>query len=203
MNKIKRNRHRAAIYRHLSESYYPPGGEIREKMRNIIDDLCEVYPDLVRHIPNGDECITDLQRDFSRLFVGPVRPLAPPYGSVYLEAPGRVMGDSTLEVMGLCREAGLAIDDVLIPDHIAFELEFADYLVLGENSCLENGDKDGILLYEKVFSDFITTHFAKWVHEFAKRVAEQADTVFYRDLAEFTDFFIHEEAGDLRKSPEQ
>ncbi len=48
-----------------------------------------------------------LKVEFSKLFVGPYKLFAAPYGSVYLDDERKVMGDSTLDVKNRYREAGL------------------------------------------------------------------------------------------------
>ena len=203
MNNARRNRYRETIYRRLSESYYPPDAAIMEKVGDMNDCVCEIYPELVRYLPNSAEGIAVLQSDYNRLFVGPIRPLAPPYGSIYRESPGRVMRNSSYEVLDLCGKAGFSADDVLIPDHIAFLLEFAEYLLRRGNSCLESGDARDAARFADIFMELVTAHLARWARDFSQRVSERSDTAFYRDLALFTDLFIHEEADWLAKSRER
>ena len=65
-----------------------------------------------------------LKSDFSRLFIGPFKLLAPPYGSIYLDGNSCLMGASTMEVRQLYRNEGLNPVIKEAPDHIAIELEF-------------------------------------------------------------------------------
>jgi putative dimethyl sulfoxide reductase chaperone len=87
-----------------------------------------------------EEVLEALPVDYTRLFIGPFSPLAPPYESVY--RGGEVMGASTAAVMGLYRMAGfdLSGDFHEAPDHIAAELEFVYVLQAGQSQCKMAGE---------------------------------------------------------------
>ncbi|HDH01197.1 MAG TPA: molecular chaperone TorD, partial [Nitrospirae bacterium] len=86
----------------------------------------------------------DLCVEYAKLFVGPFELLAPPYGSVYLDDGGRVMGDSTMRVIEAYQKEGLSGNDDFkdLPDHIAVEMEFMSYLIYKERETLERSDFD-------------------------------------------------------------
>ena len=69
---------------------------------NIARQRSQAYADLARAFSEAEP---GLEREFTRLFLGPGRPVAHPYESVYRE--GRTMGDTTLDVRRRLTEEGL------------------------------------------------------------------------------------------------
>ncbi|MHA2068539.1 MAG: TorD/DmsD family molecular chaperone [Candidatus Thorarchaeota archaeon] len=148
----------------------------------------------------GTSNISSLTIDYSKLFVGPYKLLAPPYGSVYLENTTRVMGDSTLDVKNRYAEEGLLVDLKEAPDHIAIELEFMYYLISKEIETALNSDAVSTAAYLEKQKDFLGTHLGVWVSDLASNIAANAETVFYRNLARLTDSFVKEDLKVLSQT---
>ena len=53
------------------------------------------------------DALQDLLVDYTRLFLGPVQPLAKPYGSFWLSGETTLMQDSTQQVLELYAQARL------------------------------------------------------------------------------------------------
>ena len=81
-----------------------------------------------------------LEQEFTRLFLGPGRPVAHPYESVYRE--GRMMGETTLDVRRRLAEEGLTANGQRLPDHVAIELAFMAHLTAREALAWDAGDSD-------------------------------------------------------------
>ena len=186
---------RADAYKVLAECYYLPD----EKLLKTLDDLGKAYggffSQVVRSAPKAD----DLDRhkvDYSRLFLGPFKLLAPPYGSVYLE-DGKLMGNSTFAARDLYEQEGLDIVLKDAPDHINAELEFMYFLVLKEAEARDNSDfKEAARLREKQAS-FLQIHLGRWVRPFAHNIEINAQTEFYKALGLATKNFVLEDLGRL------
>lgn len=117
--------------------------------------------------------IAELSSDYTRLFIGPYKLLAPAWESVYRSADRLVCQQSLLEVKELYREAGLVLNTGnFLDDHIGIELEFMSYLY--KNNINELKEK------------FIREHLIKWVPLFCNDIIKHAQTSFYKDLALFT-----------------
>ncbi|MHC4280926.1 MAG: TorD/DmsD family molecular chaperone [Planctomycetota bacterium] len=116
---------RADSYKLLSECYYLPDNALMQKIADIAK-TDKIFAELVDCIPPAVE-LESLIIDFTSLFVGPFKLLAPPYGSVYLEH-NKFMGDSTIDVGKFYEDEDLDIVIKDAPDHIAMELEFMYYL---------------------------------------------------------------------------
>lgn len=180
---------RADSYKFLSECYYLPDEKLIKMLNGLKKPMGQPYWEIAKCIPrmNGIEL---LKIDYSKLFVGPYRLLAPPYGSVYLENNGRIMGDSTMDASNRYREEGLDIAIKEAPDHIAVELEFMYFLIFKEIEALENSEWGSVANYIKKQKDFLKIHVGMWVSEFADTIEKNAETQFYKNLSRATRSFI-------------
>ncbi|MHC4290587.1 MAG: TorD/DmsD family molecular chaperone [Planctomycetota bacterium] len=181
---------RADLYKFLSECYYLPDEELRQKVTDFAQTN-QFFGELEDYIPPAID-LESLKIDFTRLFVGPFKVLAPPYGSVYLE-DSRIMGESTIDVRNLYEKVGL---DVVIndaPDHIAMELEFMYYLVVKQTQATNEGNLRDIQLYQQKQKKFLCSHLARWLPQFAKNVQENAQTTFYKKLTHLTEMFVQKD----------
>jgi len=120
-----------------------------------------------------------LEREFTRLFIGPGEHQCPPYESVYRDADadqslGPVMGESTRDVERWYREYGVELDESNseLPDHVTTELEFIGYLERTED--------------EATAEKFREEHLNRWIREFLDRVEQTTELPYYRDLATIT-----------------
>ena len=73
---------RAQTYGLLSECYYEPSDDFVHTVGALMDEIGVEFRQLRSCLgPTSDS--QSLKRDYVRLFVGPFKALAPPYGSVY------------------------------------------------------------------------------------------------------------------------
>ncbi|MDP2846134.1 MAG: molecular chaperone TorD family protein [Candidatus Methanoperedens sp.] len=115
--------------------------------------------------------IRELQSQYVRLFINALPQVpCPPYGSIYLE--GSCMGETTVTVRSIYRKYGFETDEM--PDHIAVELEFLDYLKQAGQS-EEIADSDFV---------FLLTHLKSWAPAFFERVEKNDKNGFYRAVAQ-------------------
>jgi TorA maturation chaperone TorD len=133
-----------------------------------------------------------LKVDYTRLFVGPFKLLAPPYGSVYLEN-NTIMGDSTIDVRNWYEKEELAVVISDAPDHIAMELEFMYYLVTKQTQATNEENLQDIQLYQQKQKSFLCSHLDRWLSEFAENVRKNAQTKFYKKLAQLTEMFVEKD----------
>jgi TorA maturation chaperone TorD len=134
----------------------------------------------------------ELRVEYARLFVGPFALLAPPYGSVYLEQSGRLMGDSTLAVQRLYREAGLVQEIQEAPDHIALELEFLHYLCLKEAEGVAANQPEAAGEYAARQSEFMDRLLRPWLPAFCEKIRRGTENTFYCALADCLESFVAE-----------
>jgi len=137
-----------------------------------------------------------LEAEYARLFVGPGRPVAHPYESVYRE--GRVMGDCTLAVRQSYAAEELAPEGHSLPDHVAVELEFMAYLARREEEAREQGDEDGALAYLRQQEAFLGEHLGRWLPRFCQRILTGEAHPFYADLAQRTWEYVAQDMAQVR-----
>ncbi len=192
---------RRDAYQLLSTFYYPPDSDTLLKLPPLQVTLGSLCPPAQPAIANmqSEQNLESLQIDFSGLFVGPFKLLAPPYGSIYLEGKREVMGDSTLDTLKRYRAAGLELsgDVKEAPDHIAFELEFVYYLTFKMLQAVDGANTTDAINYLEQMKGFLTKHPGRWVGQFTEVVQQNADTNFYRNLAVATQLFVQQDLAEI------
>lgn len=187
---------RAESYKILADCYYKPDEQLLGKFRRAAASIGGPLSDLAKDVP-GDDQLSSLTVDFSRLFVGPFKLQAYPYESAYLEGGQQSMINSPNDVEQLYRKEGLNIVLKEAHDHIAIELEFMYFLALKEIEVEKNGDTTLANDYAKKQLLFLQEHLAKWVPEFACNVLEHDKTGFYKNIAQITENFIENDLVSL------
>ncbi|OHD63964.1 MAG: hypothetical protein A2176_15195, partial [Spirochaetes bacterium RBG_13_51_14] len=176
MSTVERKYSRFKIYHLLSDCYYIPGEHTRGLIEQLNEAMCNLYPDLVKCIPNNIAGIDhqDLLIDFSKLFIGPYQTTSPPYGSIYLENEWKVFSDTTLDAVNRYAEEGLDLAENHIPDHVAVELEFMFYLTKKEYDALMRSDDAEASRCRVKQTQFLEDHIGEWVSKFADLVVKHA-----------------------------
>jgi len=197
---MKHEQSRSNCYKLLAACFYGPQKEIfleEGLFENLSLRLKQTCPDAVVFSEKMGRAFLnysneDLLVDYARLFVGPNELIAPPYGSVYLDGKRRVMGDSTMEVVKIYKDEGLAIDENFkeMPDHIAVELEFMYYLIFKEIEALGKSETDKALNFIKTQELFLDKFLKKWVGPFCDKIKAGTDNEFYSSLADCCAVFI-------------
>ena len=173
---------RAEAYHVLSLCYHAPDDHLLDVLRETSLLRLGGLPPLI-----------ELQKDYAHLFVGPFKVPAPPYGSVYLEDNERVCGDSTMEVIARYNEEGLRLTLAEPADHVAIELEYMHLLIFRQMRAVASGDEDSATGYLEKQRDFLENHLGPWMPLLTEKIAENAGTDFYRQVAAATDDFIRQD----------
>ena len=181
---------RADSYKFLSECYYLPDEELIQKVADLAH-ANQFFAELCNCIPSGFE-LESLKIDYAQLFVGPFKLLAPPYGSFYLE-DSRIMGDSTIDIKNWYEKEGLDVVIKDAPDHIVMELEFMYYLATKQTQATNEENLQDIQIYQQKQKSFLCSHLARWLPEFTENVQQNAQTEFYKKLAQLTEMFVQKD----------
>ena len=187
----------ANAYRLLSQAYGVPDKERFACLTAARGTVAGPCSDIVE-LADRERDLEQLQVDHSRLFVGPFKVLAPPYGSLYLEHTGQLMGDSTVDARKRYEEEGLEVTLTEVPDHVAIELEFAHFLAARAARAIQESDLQGAVRCAEKRMDFLSKHLGVWISEFAAKVRKHARTDFYRALAHETEAFVLEDMAHLQ-----
>lgn len=129
-----------------------------------------------------------LAYDFQLLFIGPGRPHAVPYESVYRGKEGLLFEEPTFDVRRAYEEFGLVVPNLNREpdDHLALEFSFLAQLCLKALDALDAGDDltvDRCLAGEQAF---LADHVLQWVPTVLEAVLANAETPFYRAFAHLT-----------------
>jgi len=186
----------ADLFRFLSACYYEPTPAFAEEHLFESLRIAAGRVDAALAVPArglGEAFASDdlqaLLVDYTRLFLGPVQPLARPYGSFWQTGETMPMQDRTLAVVALYRQGGFEIDEEFheLPDHVAVELEFLyllNFKLAGAERC---GDHPARRELVALRQRFLAEHLGAWVGGFAAAVRQGAQTDFYRQLAALTE----------------
>ena len=133
----------------------------------------------------SDEQFVNLQTDYSRLFIGPAKPIAPPWESVYFNEDRMIFQKETAQVRAWYRRFGLEAEKLFKEpdDHIGLELSFLAYLAKLGLQALEDADETKFAEILQAKSQFISEHPLKWVKGWSELVQKNAHSDFYRGLA--------------------
>ncbi len=197
---------REDLCRFLAACYYEPDPVLAEE--HVFESMAAAAQQLGPELAAGARRLgaafaaQDLQAllvDYTRLFLGPP-PLAAPYGSIWLGGEGTVMQESTVALEGLYSEAGFEIDEELgeRPDHVAVELEFLYLLTFKQNEARRAGEEVAIAGWDHLHGLFLRGHLAAWIGRFTAAVSGNAETSFYRELADLTARFAQVESARLQ-----
>ena len=195
---------REDLCRFLSACFYEPGPEFAEERvfdsmldaaRRIDPDLAELARRLGEDFAGQD--VQTLLVDYARLFVGPAQPLARPDGSGWLGGEPEALQESSMAVLDLYNQGGFELDGEIrdVPDHIAVELEFLYLLTFKQNEAQRAGLEEALTSWKELKGLFLARHLGAWISPFAQAVKAQAQTAFYRDLADLAERFVRMEGG--------
>ncbi|MDZ7761567.1 MAG: molecular chaperone TorD family protein [Desulfovermiculus sp.] len=182
-----------ALYNALSlvaNYFYPPEHELVESLQALPEVAGLLDPEMADAAGRmlaafQEQSLDELLKEYSRLFIGPFQLEAPPFGSIYLESEGRLMGQSTAEVKRIYQECGLDIspDFQSPPDHVAAELEFVAYLGWQEKG---SQDEEQKRFYQEQRTLFLHRHIGYWFPLLADNIEKHTILAFYLELSRLT-----------------
>lgn len=200
---------REDIYRLLAACYYAPTPALLE------EDCCGSLATLLEgfsaeaaaHAAEAarllrETTVETLLVEHTRLFVGPFKLVAAPYGSVWLDEYRQVMGDSTAGVAAFYHSCGLHLADDFheLPDHFAVELEFNAYLAFKQREAHTAGDTVEMERLTGMQRKFLATFLLPWLTPFTGAVISDGEAPFYVALARCTAAFITADAAALNET---
>jgi TorA maturation chaperone TorD len=134
-----------------------------------------------------EEVLTNLSRDWTRLFRGVVRDgILPPYESLY--RTDKLHKKPSQEVNRLFSKMGIRVPEEWHQpsDYIGVELDFMRLLCEREEEERKNIEMDALRQVLKLEYSFIEEHLALWVPLFCEKMFQQAHADYYRGVARLT-----------------
>ena len=189
------NQQRQELYRFFARVFsYPDQPLLEDLVAEVSAAAAILSKDPLPLVPPLH--LHDLQVGYTELFISKHGGVpAPPYGSVYLDEAGQLMGQTTLCVLQAYEGEGLVHEVGGEPaDLIGTELEFLYFLVGKEIGALAAEDKRSAEGYRQKQIDFCHTLLQPWVKPFCLRILEVADAdPLYRWSAEMLLEFCRQE----------
>ena len=155
-----------------------------------------------------EEVTQDVRSEFCALFLNMSAHPVFTSESVYLSGTHTIMQEPRNQVLAEYRSRGLAVDKDSFDwpeDHISMEMLFMSHLCKQESDlcrqALETGEcaskhaePPGVCDAQK---KFFGEHLDKWVPMFTEQLSQNAQTLFYKGIAECLDAFLEKERGML------
>lgn len=174
-DQIEEARARADLYQLLAEIFLSPQGTDDVKVSRLKYLVKQLYGTSVRTtrldwVGSGKK--ERLLEDYRKLFSGPGKLLAPPYGSVYLERGGLVMGQTTADLVRRMEEEHLRPSPAFAqpPDHIGLELIFLAHLALKQERAIVAGDTAEAQRLRLSSARLIAEHPILWISRLTARI---------------------------------
>lgn len=135
-----------------------------------------------------EEQFEELRDDYTRLFIGPGKVLAPPWESPYIQKERVIFQVETLKVREWYQRYGLeSVKKYKEPDdHIGLELAFAAHLASLGLAALEQNDQGEFENLIAAQKQFFAEHPLKWVAGWSRLIEEHARTDFFKGIALIT-----------------
>lgn len=198
INLIYKKAHLRDLYRFLADFFYTPKNYLEENKEAWIKllesfKILEIDPSSALELINNLDfaSIEELLVEFTRLFIGSIEYVAPPYASYYLE--GRLFGDSALKALEFYKKAELNLKDDFneLPDHIAVQFEFMSYLISQEVKYLYEKNYPQASKFYQLQREFLETCVFTWINSFCNKIKEGTHSKFYYSLADVLQSFIY------------
>jgi TorA maturation chaperone TorD len=136
----------------------------------------------------ADEAFENMRVDYTRLFIGLDKVIAPPWESVYFGDDRLIFQQRTLEVRAWYRRFELEAERIHQEpdDHIGLELLFLSHLAALGIQALNEQDNARFEELLDAQREFIKKHLGTWALTWCGLVERNAQTDFYKGLAHLT-----------------
>jgi TorA maturation chaperone TorD len=148
-------------------------------------DCCQLMHTALSELPTPitPEVLDELAADFAAIYLTH-KYHASPCESVWLDEEGLMRQAPMFEIRQWYQRYELSIADWRHrpEDHLVYQLQFISHL-------LKLDDEPATL---QTCAQFLDDHLLQWLHSFAQRVAQYAETAYYAALALLTQAYITE-----------
>jgi len=203
---------RARIYSIIRDLFlFEPSQEYLQKLLQdkMLEVISKAYPGeclrtlsaeflkAINEILGGREVkLIETWAEYTRLFIGPAPPIAPPYESLHRPVDGerRFKGEAWMNVKEWLLEDGLILEDhAVLEDHAGIEFEYMMITTIKASELLRNGERDASLNILVRQKKFLEEHLTKWIPKLCTEIEEETKSPFYRSFAKFTRSFLKED----------
>ena len=176
---------------HTGECFSLLGGEVLEAVPAYLARLGAER--------EKEKALEDIKEEYTRLFVGPIEPEAPPWESVYVGEGGLLFQESTLKVRECYRRFGLLPEEYrrVADDSLALELAFMAELSLRSVDAFEGKEVGTLSQTLEAARDFLTEHLLVWIPQLSRKAAKAKTDRLYPRLLRILDSFLKKDLETL------
>ena len=181
---------------HTGEAF----GLLSEEEKDIMDRTA-VFLGEIREEKQNPAFLEEAKDEYTRLFIGPMSLVAPPWESVYGQKDAMLFQESTLEVRNTYRQYGLIPEGYphVADDSLALELHFMALLAQRGLDAFYAGKNDDLTADLTGSSDFLKKHLLVWVPKFLERTKGAKTNILYPQMCLVLDEFLRKDAETVKE----
>ena len=181
---------------HTGEAF----GLLSEEEKDIMDRTA-VFLSEIREEKQNPAFLEETKDEYTRLFIGPMSLVAPPWESVYGQKDAMLFQESTLEVRNTYRQYGLIPEGYphVADDSLALELHFMALLAQRGLDAFYAGKNDDLTADLTGSSDFLKKHLLVWVPKFLERMKGAKTNILYPQMCLVLDEFLRKDAETVKE----
>ena len=181
---------------HTGEAF----GLLSEEEKDIMDRTA-VFLGEIREEKQNPAFLEEAKDEYTRLFIGPMSLVAPPWESVYGQKDAMLFQESTLEVRNTYRQYGLIPEGYphVADDSLALELHFMALLAQRGLDAFYAGKNDDLIADLTGSSDFLKKHLLVWVPKFLERMKGAKTNILYPQMCLVLDEFLRKDAETVKE----
>ena len=181
---------------HTGEAF----GLLSEEEKDIMDRTA-VFLGEIREEKQNPAFLEEAKDEYTRLFIGPMSLVAPPWESVYGQKDAMLFQESTLEVRNTYRQYGLIPEGYphVADDSLALELHFMALLAQRGLDAFYAGKNDELTADLTGSSDFLKKHLLVWVPKFLERMKGAKTNILYPQMCLVLDEFLRKDAETVKE----
>ena len=155
----------------------------------------------IREEKENPAFLEEAKDEYTRLFIGPVSLVAPPWESVYGQKDAMLFQESTLEVRNTYRLFGLIPEGYphVADDSLALELHFMALLAQRSLDAFYAGKYEDLAADLTGSEEFLDKHLLVWIPKFLERMKGARSNILYPQMCLVLDEFLRKDAGTVRE----
>ena len=181
---------------HTGEAF----GLLSEEEKDIMDRTA-VFLGEIREEKQNPAFLEEAKDEYTRLFIGPMSLVAPPWESVYGQKDAMLFQESTLEVRNTYRQYGLIPEGYphVADDSLALELHFMALLAQRSLDAFYAGENGELNTALRGSSEFLKKHLLVWVPKFLERMKGAKTNILYPQMCLVLDEFLRKDAETVKE----
>lgn len=168
---------------------------------HIREDLRSAFAGIQHENKSQEELLSDLRKEYTRLFTHPQKSRIDIYESLFLynpqesdAKPSLFISPAALDAERCYKKAGVGRSkEVNEPgDHMATEMEFMMFLYLQKAKALQEGNEAEAKRRDEEIKEFYDIHLRKWAKEFFSRCSSLSEHAFFKTVGKIGGIFMEE-----------